>query len=155
MCYVDVFGVQFGFFFGGGEDVDVQWFGQVQFVVGFGGVVVFYEVFFYYVGYGQVEDWFGGVDGVFVGQWDVGFFVDFVVVGDYFVGDFCGQYVDWLVEDGDGYQWVVVYGVDIVDGVGCGDMVEIEGVVDDWYEEIGGGDYFVFFVEGVDSCVVV
>lgn len=138
VCCVDIFRVQFVFFFCSGEDVDVQWFGEVEQIVGVGGVVVFYVVFFDYVGYGQVEDGFWGIDGVVFGQWDVGCIVGGVVIVYDFVCYFWWQYVDWLVEDGDGYEWIVVYGVDVVDGIGGGDVVEVEGIIDDGYEEIGG-----------------
>lgn len=152
--HADVLGAQPGLLLGSGEDADAQRLGQVQPAAGLGGVVAFHEALLHHAGHGQAEDRLGGVDGVSAGQRDAGFLADLAAAGDHLAGDFRGQHVDRPAEDGDGHQRVAAHGVDIADGVGRGDTAEIEGVVDDRHEEIGGGDHPALLVEGVDSRVV-
>jgi GNAT superfamily N-acetyltransferase len=108
----------------------------------------------HHAGDGQAEDRLGGVDGVAAGQRDAGFGAHGAAAANHFAGHFRRQHVDRPAEDGDGHQRVAAHGVDVADGVGGGDAAEVEGIVDDGHEEVGGRDHAAFVVQGVHGGVV-
>lgn len=78
-----------------------------------------------------------------------------VFIFGYFVGNFWGKFVNWLVEDCNCYNWFVFYCEDIVDGVSCCNVVKIERIINDWYKEVGGIDNVGVIVQIVYCCIVM
>src|SRR5690606_30149679 len=102
----------------------------------------------------QAEDRLRRIDGVTASQRNAGGVADRTAAADHLAGDFRRQHVDRPAEDGDGHQRAAAHGVDVADRVGGGDAPEVEGIVDDGHEEVGGGDHPAFLVDAVDRCVV-
>jgi hypothetical protein len=64
------------------------------------------------------------------------------------------QHVDRHAHQRQRHDGRAAHGVDVADGVGGGDAAEVERVVDDGHEEVGGGDQRLLVVEPVDGGVV-
>src|SRR5690606_40525164 len=65
-----------------------------------------------------------------------------------------GQHVDRHAHQRQSQDGLAAHRIDVGDGVGGGDAAEVERVVDDRHEEIGGGDQRLLVVEPVDRGVV-
>ena len=65
-----------------------------------------------------------------------------------------GQHVDRHADERQRQDRPPAHGVDVADRVGGGDAAEVERVVDDGHEEVGGGDQRLLVVELVDRGVV-
>jgi hypothetical protein len=64
------------------------------------------------------------------------------------------QHVDRHAHQRQRHDGRAAHGIDVADGVGGGDAAEVERVVDDGHEEVGGGDQRLLVVEPVDGGVV-
>jgi hypothetical protein len=64
------------------------------------------------------------------------------------------QHVDRHAHQRQRHDGRAAHGIDVADGVGGGDAAEVERVVDDGHEEVGGGDQRLLVVELVDRGVV-
>ena len=64
------------------------------------------------------------------------------------------QHVDRHAHQRQRHDRPAAHGVHVADGVGGGDAPEVERVVDDGHEEVGGGDQRLLVVEAVDGGVV-
>ncbi len=67
---------------------------------------------------------------------------------------FDGQLVDGHARDGEREDRLRAHGVDVGEGVGRGDAAEVEGVVHDGQEEIGGHHDGLLRVEAIDGGVI-
>src|SRR5690606_22966466 len=47
---------------------------------------------------------------------------------------------DWPAENGNGHQGRAAHGIDVTDGIGCGDPAKVEGVIDNRHKEIRSAD---------------
>ena len=65
-----------------------------------------------------------------------------------------GQHADRHAHQRQRHDRLAAHGVDVGDRVGGGDAAEVERVVDDRHEEVGGGDQRLLVVELVDGGVV-
>ena len=64
------------------------------------------------------------------------------------------QHVDRHADQRQRQDRPAAHRIDVADGVGRGDAAEVERVVDDRHEEVGGGDQRLLVVELIDGRVV-
>src|SRR5690606_693652 len=74
--------------------------------------------------------------------------------GHHLAGHFRRQQVDRPAEDGDGHQRVAAHGIDVADGIGGGNTPEVEGIVDNGHEEVGGGYHTPLTVNAVHGRII-
>jgi hypothetical protein len=97
---------------------------------------------------------FEGVDGVATGNWNTRLGTDRLAPFENAFDRIERQFVDRHADDGQRQQRHATHGIDVGEGVGRCDAAEIEGVIDDWHEEIGGRHQRLIGVELVDGCVI-
>ncbi|RMS11946.1 hypothetical protein ALP75_200600 [Pseudomonas syringae pv. actinidiae] len=150
----DVFFTQFCLLFSSGQNADAQRFGQVQHAAGLRGVVAFHVFFLHHAGDGQAEYRLRRIDGMAARQWDTGSVAHGATATDHFASHFGRQHIDWPAENGDGHQRIAAHRIDVADRIGRGDAAEVERVIDDRHEEVGGRDYAALVVQRVNRCIV-
>ncbi len=70
------------------------------------------------------------------------------------LGGFDGDGVDGPAQDGNGHQGRATHCIDVADGVDAGDTAEVDRVVDDGHEEVGGADDARAVAEIIDGGVI-
>ena len=65
-----------------------------------------------------------------------------------------GKNIDWHAHQGQRHDGLRPHGVNIRNGVGCGNAAKLEGVVHNRHEKIGGGDQGLRFVQLVNRSIV-
>ncbi|MNQ40598.1 hypothetical protein D3C85_542570 [compost metagenome] len=145
---------QLALFLCGGEDTDPQRLGQVQQATGGGGVVALHVAFFHQPGDGQAEDRLRCVNRMTARQWNTRLVTHRTASANHFPGNLRRQHVDWPAKDGNRHQRVTAHGVDVADGIGGGDATEIERVIDNRHEKVGGRDHTLLVIDGVHRRVI-
>jgi hypothetical protein len=102
----------------------------------------------------QAVDRLDGIDGVAAGDGDAGFGADALAAADDVTDGFQRQLVDRHAHQGQGHDRRATHGINVGNGVGSGNAAEVERVVDDRHEKVGGGDQRLRVVEAVDGRVV-
>ncbi|MNV20480.1 hypothetical protein D3C71_1113810 [compost metagenome] len=150
----DVGMAQLALFLGRRKDADAQGLGEIEQATGGGGVVALHVALFHQAGDGQAKDRLGCVDGVSACQRDTRCVAHRTATADHFPGDFRRQHVHRPAQDRNRHQGIAAHGVDVADGIGGGNSAEIEGIVDDRHEKVGGRDHTAFFIDGIHRRVV-
>ncbi|MNL35558.1 hypothetical protein D3C87_1575980 [compost metagenome] len=109
---------------------------------------------FHEAGDGQAEDRLRRVDGVAAGQWNARLVTHRTTTANHFPGNLRRQYVNRPAEDRNRHQRIAAHGVDIADGIGGGNAPEIERIVDDRHEKVGGRHHATLFIDGVHRRVI-
>ncbi len=152
--YAGILGAQFLLLFCGGQDTDAQRFGQKQPRAGFGLVVALELAAQHMAGDGQTKDRLRGINRVAASQRHASLGAHLAGTSQDFTGNCSGQQIDGPAQNGNGHHRRAAHGVDITDGVGSGDAAEIEWVVDNRHEEVGGADYALLGVKAKYGSVI-
>src|SRR5690606_19679030 len=119
------------------------------------GVIALQEAPLDDAGHREAKDRLWSVDGVPPREWDPRLVAHRPAAANHLPGHLRRQHIHRPAEDGDGHQRVAPHGVDVADGVGGGDAPEVEGVVDNGHEKVGGGHHPPLVVDGVHGGVVL
>jgi len=102
----------------------------------------------------QSVDRLEAVDGVAAGDGNSGHRTRRRPAGQDFADGRGGQFVHRHADDGEGEDRLASHGVDVRESVGRGDAAEVEGIIDDRHEEVGGRHHRLLGVEPPDGGVV-
>ncbi|MNU93557.1 hypothetical protein D3C71_834990 [compost metagenome] len=145
---------QLALFLGGRKDADPQGFGEIEQATGGGGVVALHVALFHQTGDGQAKDRFWRVDGVPTCQRDARRVTHRTTAAYHFPGNFRGQHVHRPAQNRNRHQRIAAHRIDVADGIGGGNSTEIEGIVDDRHEKVGGRDHAAFIIDCIHRRII-
>ncbi|SOZ59861.1 GCN5-related N-acetyltransferase (modular protein) [Cupriavidus taiwanensis] len=134
---------------GRGQHADAERLGQVKPAARRGGVVALHVRALDQSRHRQAEDGLGRVDRMTACQRNAGVVAGAAPAGHHFARHLGRQHVHRPAQDGDGHQRVAAHGVDVADRIGRGDAAEVERIVDDGHEEVGGGNHAALAVRAI------
>ena len=72
----------------------------------------------------------------------------------HFAGHFGWKHIHWPAQNGNGHERVGTHGVDVADGIGSGNTPEVERIVHDGHEKVGGGNHAALVVQRIHSRII-
>ncbi|MNF89033.1 hypothetical protein D3C84_715380 [compost metagenome] len=109
---------------------------------------------FHQAGDGQAKDRFRRVDGVPACQRDARLVTHRTTAAYHFPGNFRRQHVHRPAQNRYRHQGIAAHRIDVADGIGGGNSAEIERIVDDRHEKVGGRDHAAFLVNGIHRRII-
>src|SRR5690606_5953727 len=150
-----MFGGKFLLLLCSGEYADAERLGEIEPATGARAVVLL-EVFARDLpGNGEAEDRLRRIDAVAARKGDAGIRAGHAPALHHLPGHFRRQYFHRPAENGDGHDGPAAHGVDVADGIGGGDAAEVERIVRNGHEEVGGAEDDLAVADVVGGGVVL
>jgi len=139
---------------GGADDTGAKRLGEHQQITDGGAGVGEDAVGMDATGDSEAELGLGIINGVAADDGDAGRFADGVTAAEDVGEDRERQGITREAGEVEGGEGIGAHGVDVAEGVGGGDAAEVEGIVDDGGEEVGGHDQSHVSVDAVHGGIV-